>query len=318
MQLESLQVRGYRSLRNVRIPFGRCTVIVGANGVGKTNIYRSMQLVAAGASGALGRTIAEEGGMGSIRWAGARRKDERGTFIELGFDAIRYALSLALPNPKGFGFPTRFTLDPHVDKESITTTEGKRRIPLLERGGASMLLSRFRFYHHFRTDLSAPMREPRVGTRTPILDHDGADLASAIETIREVGDAEAFRRYVDRGFPGAMVDVDVSDDGRFVVTLATPGLSRPLAARELSDGTLRYLCLVTALCSPHPAPVLVLNEPETSLHPDLLLALVDPVVVACARSQVVVLTHAHALAERTPVLRVELYREEGATVVKAE
>lgn len=57
---------------------------------------------------------------------------------------------------------------------------------------------------------------------------------------------------------------------RFRLTLQQPGLLRPLDTTELSDGTLRYLLLTAALFSPRPPPLLVLNEPENSLHPDLI------------------------------------------------
>lgn len=363
MRLERLHVQGYRSLRDVTIALERCTVVVGANGVGKTNLYRAMQLVTrAAATGGLGRAIAHEGGMESLRWAGARKKGESGVVIHLGFDDLTYQISLTVPNKHGFGFETRFDRDPVVTAESIKVGEGRRAVALVERGGASCMLAdengrrvthggvlvesesvlsqivdmraypllatvralfeRFRFYHAFRTDLEAPIREPRVATRTPILADTGDDLAAAIVTIEEIGHRDTFREHVARAFGGARVEVESTSDGRFGVTMAMPGVHRPLVARELSDGTLRYLCLLAALLSPHPPPVLVLNEPETSLHPDLLLALVPPIVDATARSQVVILTHsipfAEALATATPCARVALERVNGATVARME
>jgi predicted ATPase len=72
-------------------------------------------------------------------------------------------------------------------------------------------------------------------------------------------------------------------------------LLRPLEASELSDGTLRYLLWVAALLTPRPPPLLVLNEPETSLHPDLLPALGRLIAKASERSQVIVVTHSPAL-----------------------
>ena len=71
---------------------------------------------------------------------------------------------------------------------------------------------------------------------------------------------------------------------------------RPLTAAELSDGTLRYLLWVAALLTPRPAELMVLNEPEASLHPDLLPALAGLIARACERSQLVVVTHSAALA----------------------
>ena len=75
------------------------------------------------------------------------------------------------------------------------------------------------------------------------------------------------------------------------------GLLRSLKAAELSDGTLRYLLWVAALLTPRPPGLLVLNEPETSLHPDLLPALARLIARASEQTQVVVVSHAAALSD---------------------
>ena len=107
-----------------------------------------------------------------------------------------------------------------------------------------------------------------------------------MQTIREIGDGEALNEEVERAFPGARLEVDVRDDeARFAVQMVMPGIGRPLRAAELSDGTLRYLCLLAALLSPRPPTFLALNEPETSLHPDLLEPLAHLVARAAKSSQ---------------------------------
>ena len=63
----------------------------------------------------------------------------------------------------------------------------------------------WRFYDHFRTDIEAPARQPRVGTRTPVLAQDGGDLAAALQTIVEIGDGAALEQAVTDAFPGASV-----------------------------------------------------------------------------------------------------------------
>ena len=77
--------------------------------------------------------------------------------------------------------------------------------------------------------------------------------------------------------------------------MAQHGLLRPLKAAELSDGTLRYLLLVAALLSPRPPDLMILNEPETSLHPDLLGPLARLIAQASQRSQIMVVSHAATL-----------------------
>jgi predicted ATPase len=90
-----------------------------------------------------------------------------------------------------------------------------------------------------------------------------------------------------------------------------PGFHDPFDARELSDGTLRYLCLLAALLSPRPPSVLALNEPETSIHPDLLEPLARLLLRASRSSQLWITTHSEALAAM-------IERESGSAPIRLE
>jgi predicted ATPase len=157
-------------------------------------------------------------------------------------------------------------------------------------------IRRWRFYDQLRTDAAAPSRLPQIGTHTPVLGNDGADLAAALQTIAEIGESDALNDSVADAFPGASVSV-TNSEGWFEVQMQQHGLLRPLKAAELSDGTLRYLLWVAALLTPRPPGLLVLNEPETSLHPDLLPALARLIARAADRSQVFVVSHATRLID---------------------
>jgi predicted ATPase len=152
----------------------------------------------------------------------------------------------------------------------------------------------WRFYDHLRTDADAPARSPQIGTSTPILDNEGSDLAAAIQTIREIGADDILDAAVEDAFPGSRLSV-LNIDGRFALSMAQHGLLRPLSTAEFSNGTLRYLLWIAALLTPRPPALMVLNEPETSLHPDLLPALARLIARATERAQVVVVTHAKTL-----------------------
>jgi predicted ATPase len=179
----------------------------------------------------------------------------------------------------------------------------------------SALRDRFlawRFYHSFRTDPDSPIRRSQVPVRTPALAPDGRDLACALQTILEVGDANGLRAAIDHAFPGSELEL-----GGREVKMRTPGLHRALDAHELSDGTLRYLCLIAALLSPRLPPLLALNEPETSLHPDLLDPLAELISGMLRGNHVWLTTHAKELAEgvakRTGTEPVRLTKEKGET-----
>ena len=350
--LETLAVQNYRTLRDFVIPLGPLNLITGANGSGKSNIYKALRLLAETAQGGVIASLAREGGLASTLWAGpetvtaAMKRGEmpiQGTArskpvsLGLGFTGseFSYSIDLGLPPPDKSSVPTRFSRDPIIKGEYVWAGATPRPSAMLvERRGAlvktrggdgeweivhermtsfdSMLsqmadprrtpellslrdqIRSWRFYDHFRTDAAAPSRLPQVGTHTPVLGHDGTDLAAALQTIREIGDGEALDAAVDDAFPGARVIVE-SHDGRFETTMQQHGLLRPLKAVELSDGTLRYLLWIAALLSPRPPSLLVLNEPETSLHPDLLPWLGRLIGHAARNSQVFVVSHARRL-----------------------
>lgn len=338
--ITTLAVRGYRSLVDLVVPIGRTTVVSGANGSGKSSLYRALRLLAAASRGRTVRAVAEEGGLGSVLWAGPETPQGPGAqggvrsgplSVSLGFaaDELGYLVDLGAPQ---IDPASLFVRDPEIKREQVfagpfakpaTTFVDRDRASARVRDGAwravdqplapheSILtdladvdatlellalrrqLAGWRFYDHIRTDRDAPCRQPQVGTRTRRLAHDGSDLAAAWATASEAGLADRLDQEVARAFPGCRVEISGGD--AFRLRMRQPGLLRPLDASELSDGTLRYLLLVAALVPAAPAPCVVLNEPEASLHPDLLAPLARLIAHASEASQILVVTHADAL-----------------------
>ncbi len=108
-----------------------------------------------------------------------------------------------------------------------------------------------------------------------------------------------------------------SGEDHFILEFRQHGLLRPLRGAELSDGTLRYILLAAALLSPRPPELMVLNEPETSLHADLLAPLAALIARASHGTQVLVVSHAAALVaalEREGAARITLEKRLGETL----
>lgn len=368
MNIQEIEISGYRSIDDLKLELSNVTVLVGPNGCGKSNIYQSINLIAAAANGQFARRIAEEGGMQSILWAGDRGKREQPrTRLAVVFEQLRYAIEFGImpasERMEGFqGEPelSIFKLDPDIKEELIELKTGGRRVNLLKRKRSMVLAKdidgqelaypdslsesesvlselrepqkfpelanlrsqflKWRFYHDFRTDLQSPIREPQLATMTPILGHDGRDLAATIATIRAVGDKVKLDNSLEKAFPDSNVIVE-EEDGSVHLRMSFPGISRELDARELSDGILQYLCLLAALLTPRPAPFMVLNEPETSIHFDLLKPMADLINAAAENSQILLTTHSKELARFLRLkgaLTYELEKIDGATCLRGK
>ena len=342
--LTTFAVSGYRSLVELIVPLDQLTVVSGANGTGKSNLYRALRLLAAAGEGRIIGSIAREGGLASALWAGPeipRRASgpvqgaapRRPVSLRLGFssDEFGYLTDLGLPQvdrERSF-----FTQDPEVKREQVfvgpfarpasvivdrtrsavrvrdtewrmlSQTLGPGQSVLLDLEDATALpdtlrlrhrMAQWRFYDHFRTDRDAPARAPQVGTRTRWLSDDGADIAAVWATAIEAAQDRDLAGAVGDAFPGSRVSIDVSA-GVFKLMLSQPGLLRPLSTAELSDGTLRYLLLCAALLPADPPPLIVVNEPEASLHESLVPPLAALIATAAKRTQVIVVTHSSVL-----------------------
>jgi predicted ATPase len=286
-----------------------------------------------------------------------RKKPPKRVIVGFESDDYGYELQIGLPSPNEHAIGTMFTLDPRVKEEYIWPAGTKPRVLMLKRDEPSAwlrdaegrmvafplaisksesVLSQivephlypevstvrhrilgWRFYHYFRTDRDSPLRQPQIGVQTTVLSQDGSDVAAALRTIQEIGDDATLADAIGRALGAALV-VD-ADETQFRMSLKIPGLLRPLQAREFSDGQLRFLCLCAALLSPRPPTLLALNEPETSLHPDLIDPLARLIVQASKYTQIWITTHAQALADRVEehsgVPRVRLLMDDGETLV---
>ena len=176
----------------------------------------------------------------------------------------------------------------------------------------------WRFYDHFRADPESPTRVAQIGTFSPVLHHDGSNLAAALQTIIEIRPDEALEKTIEDAFPGSHLSID-DQNGHFELQLQQHGLLRPLSAVELSDGTLRYLLWTAALLTPRPPELMVLNEPETSLHPDLLPALGRLIRAAAEQTQLIIVSHAPPLIDTlmadSACTRLHLIKELGETTL---
>jgi len=161
-----------------------------------------------------------------------------------------------------------------------------------------LAMAAWRFHHGFRTDADSPLRRPCLAVTTPTLASDGSDLAAVFATLAHIRqDTTDLDEAIDGAFPGARLIVpEPAREASFGVTF--PDFAKRIFdASELSDGTLRFLALAGALLGYRLPPFIALNEPETSLHPDLMEPLARLIARAAQRTQIWLVTHSGRLAD---------------------
>ncbi|WP_454852344.1 AAA family ATPase [Rhizobium binxianense] len=364
MLLRSMLAENYRSLRSIRMDLADVNLFIGENGVGKSNLYRALQLVQAAVQGNLAREIAAEGGMASALWSGRRRAGEAFR-IRLEAELLdeeraitfRYRVEAGLRPPAAAGF----AFEPQIKAEELSIETGSRPVAMMKRSGPGIMVrgdggrmeeypeqalasetaiallgdaghypelaafrravSGWRFYHGFRTDRGSPLRAPCLAVTAPLLAEDGANLAAVLATLAHMReDTAEFDRMLAAALGGARLHVpEPGEHAEFA--LSFPDFpNRLFHPRELSDGQIRFLGLAAALMSYRPPPLIALNEPEASLHPDMLAPLADLIAGAARTSQVWIVTHSDMLAaaveERCGSRPQRVIRNEGATWIE--
>lgn len=191
-------------------------------------------------------------------------------------------------------------------------------IPPFQKGLASIAV-----YHDLHTNKDASVRQSAISRMEKRVDPDGQNLISVLHTLY-TGDRD-FKNDINSAMQAAFGD-DFEElvfppeaDQRIQMRIRWKSLKREQSAAELSDGTLRFLFLLTVLASPTPAPIIVIDEPETGLHPSMLPLVAEYAIDASTRSQVILTTHSpqflDAFAGTRPTTTIAKW-ENGETTLK--
>lgn len=331
---DHLRIQGFRRLHDVDLKLKPLSVLIGANGCGKTSLLDVFSLMAATAAGELGQTLSNLGGIESnlTNLSVANAGKSRFMAFELSTahsdrQPIAYRIALS---PKGVAYEIadeRLTLQPskgaairliesaHAKVRYHDTGSKKLVAPDWEYDALESALSqtpkmlkeseklRKRLassvhYHLFDISQQAPIRLPQPMREARLPGPAGEDLISCLYTIRET-DPERFdiiEATLRAGFPNfERLNFRPVAAGTLAMTWKESNSKNPFYMHQLSEGTLRFLWLTTLLQSSELPAVTLIDEPEVSLHPELLSLLADLLREASQRTQLIVATHADRL-----------------------
>jgi predicted ATPase len=328
-RFENIAIQGFRRLDSVHLGLRPLSVMIGANGVGKTSVLDVLSLLANSAQGKLKDAISDLSGLNSVLTYD--KADELRLGISMTVPAhapLEYSLVL---KPQGVGYVISeeklsqkrpgyeqpflhidshgpdikyFEADqkklqrPTWDHEPLETSLAQVPKMFREPEDFRNRLSSSTFYHVLNVDPRSPVRLPQPMRPAKLPGRNGEELVACLFYLRETerNRFEAIEDALRAAFPRfERLDFPPVAAGTLALAWREEGFSQPLYLHQLSEGTLRFLWLAALLQSPGLTALTLIDEPEVSLHPELLSLLADLLREASNRTQLIVATHSDRL-----------------------
>lgn len=340
--LDRLEIEGFASIVDGAIQLGPLNVLVGANGAGKSNLVRALELLGRVVDEDLRVHVARSGGASALVNASmaaprirlslrGRAGDE-----ETGYDAV------LAPGPEqdlffveeriSFGRPPHDSPWTSVIDVGHRETKLHRTIEAPGRGRAVAasvvdILRGCRVYHFQDTSSDAPVMQLVPAADNLALRPDAGNLAAVLLRLRDGGrstDTAAYRRIIAavRQVAPFFRDFVLEPEAQDRIRLRWREHARDavFSAHQMSDGTLRFVCLAVLLLQPELPALVVLDEPELGLHPYAIVQLAGMLQQAATRSQVMIATQSVTLMNQFELrdLIVVERTDEGSIFVRPD
>jgi len=320
---------GFRRLYSLKLEIRPLMVMIGANGVGKSSVLDAFSLLAASAAGKLNAQLSEFGGIVStLTYDKAERISLSADMEVSGQKPLCYELHLV---PKGPSYSLEHEVlsqEQHDDKGPFKHIDSHHsdvryfekdkkklvrptwdhnpletslsQVPKMFRQPEDLrrILASATLYHVLDVGQRAPVKLPQQMKPVQLPGNDGEDLVSFLYYLRETDPARfetiedtlksAFPTFENLNFPPVAA-------GMLAMAWKDENFKTPLYSHQLSEGTLRFLWLAALLQSPGLSTVTMIDEPEVSLHPELLSLLAGLMREASQRTQIIVATHSDRL-----------------------
>ncbi len=336
MLIQSIQLNNFLSFggSSAVIPLGPLNVIIGPNGSGKSNLLESIELLRS-APELLLKPIREGGGVRDWLWKGAEGTPIASLDVLLAYpkgpQSLRYHLAFTEvgqrfeivdervenekpasskhPQPYFFyhfnngrpalnvGGTSRSLQQEDVDLEKSILSQRRDPDQYPEITYLGQVLGKIRLYREWSFGrYTAPRLPQKADLPNDMLEPDSSNLGLVLNRLRR--DPAVKQRLLTalQALYSGIDDYDVQIEGGTVQVFFHEGRFTVPATR-LSDGTLRYLCLLAVLCHPNPPPLICIEEPELGLHPDVIPTLAELLKEASTRTQLIVTTHSDVLVD---------------------
>ncbi|RJP37303.1 MAG: recombinase RecF [Phycisphaerales bacterium] len=329
--LDKLTIEGFKSIPKLDgFPLSELNVLIGANGAGKSNFMSFFGLLHAIVNRQLQLEVARAGGAGRLLHLGRKQTRAIRARLEFGLNSFEFRLSPTADDAVVFAFeecgysggnPHAYGRG-HSEARFLDQVDKKGTLggPTIERYVHGSIAG-WTIYHFHDTSETAAVRH-RVSVRdNERFRPDGSNLAAFLLELRSTfpDRYEQIRDTVRLVAPFIdefkLRSKENGGDEQVLLEWTQPGSDYPFHPSQLSDGTLRFICLATALLQPDPPSTMLFDEPELGLHPQALELLAALVKEAATQTQVIISTQSVALVNQfEPQDVVVVSRRGGASV----
>ena len=328
MFIQSLHLKDFLSFQDVEIELGPVNVLIGPNGSGKSNVINAIDFLRHCPDDLSSFVLNDGGAEQWIRWAPEVKSASMLVTTYANPLSLNYSLSFRAENraPRvesenlNIVFPdcTEFlrtenefswgelqaVVRPLVDPTKLRPFQAflsQYRSPSSDRvTQLSEDLERIRIYRSFDTTRGNGLRNGvyTTGAADPRLSSSGSNLAYALHELDIQERLSAVNEFLAEFAPHYTGIKPRWVNGAWTLQLREAGLDRPTPTERISDGTLKFLCLLAILLDPAPPPLICIDEPEAGLHPDAIALVSRAMEDAEERTQLIVTTHSEALVSR--------------------
>jgi predicted ATPase len=338
MYVQSLKISGFMSFKDVIWKPERLNVLIGPNGSGKSNLLRALELIRASAAGNLHDFVLSKGGLPRLLWDGSA--PQINFALRSGITPENYRFTLG-PMPQSASFRIdeeslsfsdeispvfardtdvlrmRDTQDGDASGQAKHLPETETYLSLLSAIWTDPVpymfqqqLRAWAIFQGLQVDEDAGIRRSAAARKVSRISYNGQNLTPVLQTLYE-GD---FKDSIDSAMAAAFPDdyaglvFRQTEPNRIQLYVRRKHGHREDSAADLSDGTLRFLLLLTILATPDPPPLIAIDEPESGLHPSMLPIIAEFAADAATRTQVILSTHSpqmlDAFGENLPTATV--------------
>ncbi len=332
--IDKITLKGFKSIQSLEdFELGPLNVLIGANGSGKSNFVSFFSFLREMVESRLEMTVNLAGRADSLLYLGPKMTSKIECGLDFGDNGYRFTLQrtndgrlifgderIAYFAQSGTHYPVDRSIGSGHDESKLKeqTEPGNRNSAIS--GFVYSAMSRWVVYHFHDTSDTAAMRRECTLRDYERLRPDGGNLAAFLYRLREEepGSYELIRdtiRLIAPFFDDFLLRPSKRGGDKFVeLEWRQKGSDFPFHANQLSDGTMRFVALATALLQPKPPATIVIDEPELGLHPYAISTLADLVKSASERTQVIISTQSPTLLDYfEPEEIVVVNRQQGSS-----